>query len=297
MAKYTQVRADTFQTIQINAGVILNAFDPATGAYNKTNIVGATTGGNSFSSNPTFSDYFADVDNVPENTKQGKRIEYYDPALSTNFVTIDNALGKKLITAADADGENANHIIPRNALNDADFGDLWLVGDYSDKNGTANGGFVAIHIKDALNTGGFQFKSTKNGKGQFSADFHGHYDIENIDNVPFDIYIVAGKDDKSIKVVHSPIDAEVSVDATAEFWCNVEHTDSSSHSNILYQWQVQSVGDENYTDISGETGPVLRVHNVTRLMNGNKYRCKCQDAETLDIVITGAGVLTVNISV
>lgn len=192
MAKYTQVRADTFESIQINAGVILNAFDPSTGTYERTAIVGATTGGNSFSTNPTFSDYFEDVDNVPNNTKQGKRIDYYDPALSTTFVTIDNALGKKLITAADIDSDDTTHLIPRNMLSDEDFGDLWLVGDYSDKNGNTNGGFVAIHIKNALNTGGFQFQSTKNGKGTFSAEFHGHYDIEDIDDVPFELYIKKG---------------------------------------------------------------------------------------------------------
>lgn len=297
MAKYTQVRADTFETIQINAGIILNAFDPETGSYVKSNIVGATTGGNTFNSNPTFSDYFADVDNVPENTKQGKRIEYYDPALSTNFVTIDNALGKKLITAADVDGENANHLIPRNSLNDADFGDLWLVGDYSDKNGVTNGGFVAIHIKDALNTGGFQFKSTKNGKGQFSADFHGHYDIEDIDNVPFDIYVVKGKAEKSLRVTHNPINAEVSVDGTAEFWCTVEKTDAAETINPNFQWQLETVGEGGYTDISGETGPVLKVRNVTLLMNGNKYRCKITDTNSGDVVITSAAVLSVVSSV
>lgn len=192
MAKYTQVPLDTFQTIQINAGVVLADFTPATGAYEKSDIIGATTGGNSFSTNPTFSDYFADVDNVPENTMQGKRIDAYDPALSTTFVTVDTDLGKKLIGAADIDGNDSTHIIPRNMLSEDDFGDIWLVGDYSDKNGNTNGGFVAIHIKNALNTGGFEFQSTKNGKGQFSADFHGHYDIEDIDDVPFEVYIKSG---------------------------------------------------------------------------------------------------------
>lgn len=193
--KFTQVRADTFETVQINAAIILNAFTPATGTYEKTAIIGATTGGSQFNSNPEFADFGEDVDNVPPNTKQLKRVQSYDPTLTTNFVAMDTPLGKKLIAAADIDSQNANHIIPRASLSTADFGDIWIVGDYSDKNGATNGGFIAIHIKNALNLGGFQWQTGKNEKGQFAAEFHGHYDIENIDDQPFDIYIKAGTDE------------------------------------------------------------------------------------------------------
>lgn len=188
--KYTQVRADTFESIQINAAILLSDFTPETGAYEKTAIIGATTGGSQFNSNPTFVDFGEDVDNVPPNTKQLKRVQYYDPTLTTTFVTADTALGKKLVAAADIDG--TTHIIPRASLSVTDFGDIWLVGDYSDKNGTTNGGFVAIHIKNALNTGGFQWQTGKDEKGQFAAEFHGHYDLDDIDDQPFEIYIKAG---------------------------------------------------------------------------------------------------------
>lgn len=190
--KFTQVRADTFETIQINAAIILSDFDPSDGSYDKTDIIGATTGGSSFSSNLETSDFGEDIDNVPGRTKQLARVQSFDPTLSTTFVTVDTDLGNKLTAAADIDGTDATHIVPRNTLSDSDFGDIWLVGDYSDKNGTTNGGFVAIHIKNALNTGGFEWQTTKDGKGQFSAEFHGHYDIDDIDDIPFEIYIKAG---------------------------------------------------------------------------------------------------------
>lgn len=190
--KFTQVRADTFETIQINAAIILSDFDPSDGSYDKTDIIGATTGGSSFSSNLETSDFGEDIDNVPGRTKQLARVQSFDPTLSTTFVTVDTDLGNKLVAAADIDGTDTTHIVPRNTLSDSDFGDIWLVGDYSDKNGTTNGGFVAIHIKNALNTGGFEWQTTKDGKGQFSAEFHGHYDIDDIDDIPFEIYIKAG---------------------------------------------------------------------------------------------------------
>ncbi|MBR0340742.1 MAG: hypothetical protein IJH64_00555 [Oscillospiraceae bacterium] len=190
--KFTQVRADTFETIQINAAIILNDFDPSDGSYDKTDIIGATTGGSSFSANLETTDFGEDIDNVPGRTKQLARVQSFDPTLTTTFVTVDTALGRTLTAAADISGTDTTHIIPRNTLSDSDFGDIWLVGDYSDKNGTTNGGFVAIHIKNALNTGGFEWQTTKDGKGQFSAEFHGHYDIDDIDDIPFEVYIKAG---------------------------------------------------------------------------------------------------------
>ena len=193
--KFTQVRADTFESIQINAAIVLNAFTPATGTYEKTSIIGATTGGVNFNSNPAFVDFGEDVDNVPPNTKQLKRVQYYDPTLGMTFVTLDTPLGKKLTAAADIDSNNTAHIVPRASLSETDFGDIWVVGDYSDKNGTTNGGFVAIHVKNALNTGGFQWQTGKDEKGQFASEFHGHYDLENIDDQPFEVYIKAGTDE------------------------------------------------------------------------------------------------------
>lgn len=190
--KYTQVPLDTYQSIQINAGVLLNEFDPAAAELDKAAIIGATSGGTSFASNPTFADFGEDIDNVPPNTWQLKRVVSYGPALSGTFITINNTLGKTLVAAAD---DNAGHIIPRNYLTEEDFGDIWLVGDYSDKTGNANGGCCAIHIKNALNTGGFQWRTTKDGKGTFAFDFHGHYDLENIDDVPFELYIMTGADE------------------------------------------------------------------------------------------------------
>lgn len=106
--KFTAVPISAFDKIQINAGIVLKNFDPVTGAYQQSDIIGLTTGGNNFQPNPTYTDFGDDVNNVPANN-----------------------------------------------LDEDDFDDLWLVGDYSNKNGATNGGFCAIHIKHALNTGGF----------------------------------------------------------------------------------------------------------------------------------------------
>lgn len=187
MSKFTQIRPDTFESIQINAGILLTEFNAETGEYPKNSIIGATTGGNSFTATPEFSDFGEDIDNVPSNTKQMKRITNYTVTLSGSFVTIDGITAQKLCAAADIDTE-CEHIMPRSTLTDDDFNDVWLVGDYSAK----NGGFVAIHVKNALSTGGFQWQSTKDGKGTFTYEFTGHYDLEKIDEPPFEIFIKSG---------------------------------------------------------------------------------------------------------
>jgi hypothetical protein len=188
MSEFTQVRATAFEEIQMNAGIVLDDFDPATGV--KGNIIGVTSGGLSFNSNPEYEDFGEDMDNVPANTWQLKRVRSYDPALSGNWVTITAAEAKRMNGAGTLSG---NKITPSHELKESDFDDIWVVGDYSDKNsGAATAGFVAIHIMNALNTGGMQWQTTKDGKGQFAFDYHGHYDLTDIDTVPYEIYVKAG---------------------------------------------------------------------------------------------------------
>lgn len=189
--QFTQVPANTFETLQINAGILVDSFVPSTGVIG--NILGATTGGLSFASNPTYTDFGEDIDNVPANTWQLKRVESYDPAISGTFLTVSPSLAAMLSGAADVDSVDTTKITPRENLTEDDFKDAWIIGDYSDKNsGAAKAGFVAIHIMNALNTAGFQMQTTKNGKGQFAFELHGHYDLEDMETVPYEIYVKAG---------------------------------------------------------------------------------------------------------
>ena len=188
--QYSQVAADAFEKLQMNAGILVDSFVPSTGVIG--NILGATTGGLTFNSNPTYEDFGEDVDNVPANTMQLKRITSYDPVISGTLLTVTAAVAAKLVGAADVGTVDTTQITPRSQLTEDDFDDVWVVGDYSDKNTGTTAGFVAIHIMNALNTAGFQLKTTKNGKGQFAFEFHGHHESEDIDTVPFEIYVKAG---------------------------------------------------------------------------------------------------------
>lgn len=189
--QYTKVAADAFEKLVLNAGIVVDSFVPATGVIG--NIIGATTGGLTFNSNPTDTDFGEDVDNVPNNTKQLKHRESYDPVISGTLLTVTAALAAKLTGAADVDTTDTTKVTPRQNFTADDFGDIWMIADYSDKNeGATNAGFVAIHIMNALNTTGFQLTTGKNEKGQFPFEYHGHYDMEDMDTVPFEIYVKAG---------------------------------------------------------------------------------------------------------
>lgn len=189
---FTKVDPNLFKKIQINAGIVCKGFTPATGAF--TDILSATSGGITFASNPKYNDFFEDVDNLPPNTKQGKRITAWDPTLSGTMLEVNSENVKSRLGAADtAAVENASgvtKITPRATLEDSDFDDIWFVGDYSDVNTGASAGFIAIHLMNALNNVGFQLQTGKNAKGQSTFEYHGHYDVTDDDQTPpFEIFV------------------------------------------------------------------------------------------------------------
>lgn len=190
--KFNKIPATTFEELQLGAGIIVKKFTPATGSVDIADIAGATTGGVTFTATPTFSDYGSDIDNCPTNMKELKKLDEWAATMTGTYITATTATAKGLIAAADIDNEDETHIIPRNALEDTDFTDLWWVGDYSDKNGAKNGGFMAIHLKNALSTGGFSVKSANKAKGQYAFTYTAHYSMDKPEEVPFDVYIKAG---------------------------------------------------------------------------------------------------------
>ena len=188
--KYAKIPQNTFKELVMNAGVLMSEFTPSTAEVKDTAILGATTGGVTFSASPTFNDFGDDIDNCPKNTKELKKLDSWDVKLSGTFVSVNATNVKAMVAAAE---EAGGKITPRNDIADTDFSDIWLVGDYSDKNGETKGGYIAIHMLNALSTGGFQLKTGDKSKGQLSFEFTGHYSINAQDTPPFEIYIKAGE--------------------------------------------------------------------------------------------------------
>lgn len=183
MGKFTVVPQDTFDEMQLDAGVLLKTFDPSDpSAPDDEDIICATTGGVNPSCVPTFSDLGEDVDNVPNNMKELKHLDGWDCAIATTSLGTSPYLIKLALGCADIDSQDATKIVPRADLKQTDFTDIWWVGDRAD------GGMVAIQLKNALSTGGFSLQTTKNGKGQIAITITGHVSLSAQKEVPMVFY-------------------------------------------------------------------------------------------------------------
>lgn len=187
MGKFTVIPKDTFDALQLDAGVLLRNFEPATAAAPKDeDIICATTGGIKIDCIPAYSDMGEDVDNCPVNMLELKKLDGWDcrmgfTSLGTSAAGIRLALG-----AADIDAASSKITPRRNLDYEKDFSDVWWVGDKAD------GGMVAVCLKNALSTGGFSLQTTKNGKGQIACELTGHVSIDDQDTMPMEFYSTTG---------------------------------------------------------------------------------------------------------
>lgn len=182
MGRFTVIPQNTFEGLQMDAGVLLNRFDPTEpAAPADEDIICATTGGITISCKPTYSDLGEDVDNCPNNMMELKHLDGWDcmvklTSLGTSVESIRLSLG-----AADINAETGA-IKPRKDLKQEDFADLWWVGDRAD------GGCVAVQIKNALSTAGFELKTEKSGKGQVGMELTGHVSLNDQETMPMVFY-------------------------------------------------------------------------------------------------------------
>lgn len=277
--EYTQIAANAFDQLQMNAGIVCRSFDPDTGAV--SGILGTTTGGVQFNTNPNYTDIGEDMDNVPGGTKQLRRVSGYDPVISGTLISMDDTLGGALFNLQAgpfgfSGGDNApTHIVPKNGAFSG-FG-LWLVGDYSAVNESdseigATAGFCAIHLLHAINTAGFQWQTADQGKGQFAFEFHGHYDLTAIDTVPYEIYVKGSPP----VIVESPHSEAIAADYTTPF---PSFGKAAAIGASSWQWQVSTDSGSTWSNISDgaeyagtKTDGLYLIAPLTG-KSGYKYRC------------------------
>lgn len=214
MGRYTVMPENTFDALQLDAGVLLKQFDVEAASqgqqgFSDADILCATSGGVNPTCVPTYSDFAGDVDNAPMNVKEFKHLDSWECKLSTTALGTSPELIKMQLGAADiVDGTK---IVPRRNLAQTDFSDLWWVGD------KANGGFVAIQIKNALSTGGFAIQTTKNAKGTLTLEITGHVSLANQNEIPMVFYSIDA-DEETIEpnINLSKASMKVKVDATGK---------------------------------------------------------------------------------
>lgn len=181
--KFTKISAEAFKSMQINAGVVLNKFDPSgTTEIQDTDIICATSGGVTAECKPNITDLGDDVDNCQKNTAELMQIEDYDCTLAFTALNATTDVIKLALGAADVAEKK---VTPRMTLDPTestgDFKDIWWVGD------TIDGGYVAVRLMNALSTGGLTLKTTDKGKGNISVTLTGCPRLGS-DTVPMEWY-------------------------------------------------------------------------------------------------------------
>lgn len=255
MGRFTVIPQNTFDALQMDAGVLLKRFNPANpAAPADEDIICATTGGVNPSCVPTFSDLGEDVDNCPNGMKELKHLDYYDCKMSTTSLGTSPELIKLSLGCADINAETSA-IIPRADLAQTDFSDIWWVGDRAD------GGLVAIQLKNALSTSGFSLQTAKNGKGQIALELTGHVSINAQKEVPMVFYSMDPED--------------VTAWTVSQILTHVSSSFTDSAIANQGEFEAELTADEDYA-----------IANVVVLMGGEDVTSSAYDDTTNTISIS-----------
>lgn len=182
MGRFTRIPSDTFEQLQTDAGILLYNFNLETEGFSEDDIICPTTGGINAACVPTFSDMGEDVDNCPANMMELMHLDSWACTLSFTSLGTSPRSIRLALGCADIDSENPAKIVPRMGLDQKDFSNVWWVGDRAD------GGMVAVLLKNALSTSGFSLQTTKAGKGNTSVTLTGHVSIDAQAVVPMEFY-------------------------------------------------------------------------------------------------------------
>lgn len=173
----------TIVNLQLNAGVLLTKYTKGTD-IEEDDIIGATRGGGSFTAVPTV--HQAAIDGAPTYTKGLERVDDWVITLNATMVELnDDAVSRALgVGVVKTGGDTADTVFTvKRTVNDADYKDLYWVGDLS------NGQNVVIKIKNALNTSGLNLTFSDRGEGTYALALIGHFTTEDLDTAPFELTI------------------------------------------------------------------------------------------------------------
>ena len=259
MGRFTVIPESAFQGLQMDAGILLKRFNPASPVFLDADIICATTGGINPSCVPTFSDLGEDVDNVPVNMMEYKHLDSWECKISTTSLGTTPELIKMALGCADIDGSNSSKIVPRADLAQSDFTDIWWVGDRAD------GGFVAIQLKNALSTGGFSLQTTKNGKGQIALEITGHVSITAQKEVPMVFYSIdPGTDYYSIRQMLYKVNSTLpdSVESGDAVSGTLTAEDGYAIENVIVMMGGEDVTDDAYDSSTGAVSIAAASGNI-----------------------------------
>lgn len=190
----TGLRAETFDNLQLNAGVLLKDFDydtPTDAAALKTaiaaaitsgDILGATRGGGEFHVTRETRD--PEIDGKRYGYKGGLFVDSADAYLNATLVEVTPDNVKVLLATGEATTSGKKTVVKMHtAIEDGDYlENLCWAGDLAD------GRLVLIVLKNAMNTADFTLTFQDKNEGTLAAEFHAHQDsFDDYDYAPFEV--------------------------------------------------------------------------------------------------------------
>lgn len=189
------IRTETFQNLQLNAGIFVKNFDYSTPANAEalkeaiataiasgTNILGATRGGGTFTA--TREIRTPEVDGMRYGFIGSDFVDSADAYLSTTLIEVTPAAVEACLGNATKTTSGLKTTIKMHtAIETADYiGNLCWIGDLAD------GRLVLIALQNAMNTADFSLTFTDKGEGTLAAEFHARQSgVSDYDYAPFEI--------------------------------------------------------------------------------------------------------------
>lgn len=190
------IRNETFEKLQLNAGIFLKNLDYsaiadaaalktaiAAAITAGTSILGATRGGGTFT--VTRELRTPEVDGMRYPFKGSDFVDSIDAYLSTTLIEITPENIKAILGSADVTTSGKKTTINMHTAIDPDtdyIETLTWVGDLAD------GQLVAITLKNAINTADFTLTFTDKGEGTLAAEFHARQaEVLDYDTAPFEV--------------------------------------------------------------------------------------------------------------
>ena len=183
MYMMSPVRAETFDNLVFDAGILLRNFDysSATDAESlaalvkeakkdSTKLLGATKGGINPQTNFEF--WEPELDGKRMSFKGAKRLSNGDAVISGTLVEMTPENAKDVIALADIGGEgNKQSVKPRFSIKEGDYIDslVWI-------GNLGSNGLYLVELKNALCTSGLSTQTTDKDIGTLPFEFHGHAD-------------------------------------------------------------------------------------------------------------------------
>lgn len=189
------IRSETFQNLQLNAGIFIKNFTYSsiadasalktaitTAITAGTDILGATRGGGTFVA--TREIRTPEVDGMRYGFKGSDFVDSVDAYLSTTLIEVTPDSVKACLGNATATTSGKKTTIKMHtAIETTDYlTNICWVGDLAD------GRLVLICLENALNTADFTLTFTDKGEGTLAAEFHARQaEVNDYDYAPFEI--------------------------------------------------------------------------------------------------------------